>query len=313
MSPVISKTINTDLPVIALERQLNFDEQVQFAGDMLKAVEDAHLTLESNVNNEFIAVREILERVAVAADKIEQYEKDQLKEILERLVNDATVRLLMAALGVTLSGSDYQLASSIEAFAYASNIDSLGWEILKHPETGMLTGAKLTLVDGRTALFTFQGSQVGNDYTGTFDCVDFAGVPAFFSARLLRREKSFASFKTTLRMVRYEIVSAINILVDLTGRLRAMAPVSINVDAAVNPPSAPAPAPTPDPVPADPVVTEEPAAPADPVVTEEPATPADPVVTEEPAAPADPVVTEEPATPADPAPTEEPIVTQLPL
>jgi hypothetical protein len=324
MPPVISKTINTDLPVIALERQLNFQQQVEFAGDLIAAIDEVQMELDTRVTNEISVLRTTLERVAVAADKFEDYEKGQLKEILERLVNEEAVRLVVAALGVTLSGSSYQLASSIEAMAYASNIDALGWDILKHPETGMVTGARLTLVDGRVALFTFGGSEIDGQYTGVFSTQDFAGIPASFSARLQRRSKDFVGLGRTLSMVRYELLGAVNILVDLTGRLRAMTPVSINVDAAVNPP-APAPAPTPDPVvteepaaaPADPVVTEEPAAaPADPVVTEEPAAaPADPVVTEEPAAaPADPVVTEEPAAaPADPVVTEEPVVTPLPL
>ena len=299
MSQDVVNTIDTSFPVIALGNQLRQAELVAFAGSLATAVETKFNELDIREKNDVLELKALVAKAQAAADKIEDYERDEIKAILERLVNDQVVIRMIASMGAKLGNTNYSLVSVVSTLATMAKVRSTR---MLTDALGKINGASMELVDGRVALFGCNLLVDGNNITGTFVCNDAAvfGVPVSFYGKFVRQAGSVISlFGAALAIGGILDSEVSHLVIDLTAELQVIAPSSIDVAAAVVEP-APIPAPTPAPAPAPAPVEPAPIEPA-PV---EPA-PVEPAPVEP--APVEPAPVEpapvEPA-PVDPAPVD---------
>ncbi len=249
MSQEVVNTIDTTFPVIALGNQLRQAELVAFAGSLATAVETKFNELDIREKNDVLELKALVAKAQAAADKIEDYERDQIKAILERLVNDQVVIRMIASMGAKLGNTNYSLVSVVSTLATMAKVRSTR---MLTDALGKINGASMELVDGRVALFGCNLLVDGNNITGTFVCNDAAvfGVPVSFYGKFVRQAGSVISlFGAALAIGGILDSEVSHLVIDLTAELQVIAPSSIDVAAAVVEP-APIPAPTPAPAPA---------------------------------------------------------------
>lgn len=254
----VVNTIDTSFPVISLGNQLRHAELMAFAASMATAIEGKITELDTREKNDVLALKELVAKAQAAADKIEDYERDQIKAILERLVNDQVVIRMIASMGAKLGSTNYTLVSLVSTLATMAKVRATR---MLTDALGKINGAALDLVDGRTALFACSLLIDGNNITGTFVCNDASifGVPVSFYGKFVRKDSAISLFGAVLSLGGILDSEVSHLVIDLTAQLQAVAPAVIDVAAAVVEPAATAPTPAPTPAPVEPEPAPAPA------------------------------------------------------
>lgn len=247
--PDLNHTVATDYVVSSVRGLLADDQMVALGSAIVDAVATTQNEFSAAVNNQLIELRTLVEAAAAEANVLNQAELDQVNSLIVNLLSSMDIQSMVASLGVKIGAKTYTLSSIVAALALAAR--EVQTDMILAADGKSYTGARMTLTDGRQAMFSATLTDTDTGIIGekrlrfVFSSADFAGVAAMFEVAFLRRQiQSLTLGSISIPVTRVFDESRTNIVLDLTGQLVEVA--------APTPAPAPAPAPTVDPAATDP-------------------------------------------------------------
>lgn len=254
----LNQTISTDYVVSSVRGLLADDQMIALGAAIVDAVATQQNEFSTAVNNQLLDLRALVEAAAAEANVLNQAELDQVNSLIVNLLSSMDIQSMVASLGVRIGTKTYTLSSIVAALALAAR--EVQTDMILAADGKSYTGARMTLTDGRQAMFAATSTEVDTGVVGekrlrfVFSSLDFAGVAAMFEMSFLRRQlQSLTLGAIQIPVNRVFDESRTNIVLDLTGQLVEVA--------APTPTPAPAPAPAEEPAPVEPTApVQDPAA-----------------------------------------------------